>query len=105
MQPSDPHEHETGVSLRDHLETLMDAQQKRLDERWAAQQETLANATESLSEVMLRSEYDDKHAVLITRIEQLEQWRANLAGRAAAFTILGALLVATSAAIFARLLS
>ena len=82
----------------------MNAQQQRLDERWAAQQATLENETESLSEVMLRSEYDDKHAMLITRIEQLEQWLANLSGRAAAFTILGALLVATSAAIFVRLL-
>jgi hypothetical protein len=120
------------IDVRSYLEALWVERDKRLDERWRAQQTALEKATTALERrldllnelregVLSRDEYDGKHEALLgqmarlredvdrirsealtknghvpyeERLSRLENWRANVTGRAVAVGLLGAIFVA-----------
>lgn len=70
------------VDLRDYFEALWVERDRRLTERWTAQQEALTKATSQLearldllnelrSNVLTRQEYDAKHDALLTEMSRI----------------------------------
>lgn len=66
-------------------------------------------------EVLTRTEFTSRAAALAEaqraalehfeeRVNSLEDWKSNLMGRAVAFTVLGAILIAVSASVITRLI-
>jgi hypothetical protein len=78
-------------------------------EQWV--RDTFARRDEVLSRVQseaqmatVLSRYREDSAKMANRISELEEWKSNLMGRAIAFTILGAILVAVCTSVITRLI-
>jgi hypothetical protein len=134
---------EERVTLMKYFTDLLNERDRRMTERWNAQQDALIKATDQLEErldllnelrgnVLTRTEYDAKHeslsieiarnreaidrlrgdALMVKdhrqyeeRVRVLEVWRANLAGRAVALGLMGAVLIATISAVITHVIS
>lgn len=73
---------ENKVGLREHFEALWLERDRRLTERWTAQEQALTKATDQLErrldllnelrgEVLTRQEYDAKHDALLTELARI----------------------------------
>jgi hypothetical protein len=55
------------------------------------------------TEALSRENYEERHAAVISRLDKIDNWRANVAGRSVAVGIFGAIFIATTAAIITHL--
>lgn len=90
----------TVEALKEHIDTVATAMQRDVDR--------VGNETQRLrdeqSQFVRIDAYNERHGPLESRVGSLENWRANLMGRAVAIGLLGALLFAVIGAVLGHLI-